>query len=573
MKKQLLTVLVLILALSTFLVACSKTEDKAPEQGNQGGQPTNPAGTPKDGGVITYAVDAEPEGFLEAGYYFSAIDSQIIGFIQEGMFKTGDDLKTEPNLATWEESDDHKTYTFHIKEGVKWHNGDELTADDWAYSLDVLANKDYTGKRYENVREIVGAEEVHAGTADHISGVKVLDPYTMEVTFKEAKINNLDNLWSYPMPKKYYEGIAVKDLANSEKVRAKAIGVGPFKVKNVVPGESVELVRNDDYWQGKPHLDGIVVKVIDSSLITGMLESGQVDVMEIRPANIDELAGKDNVVIKEQNGYGYSYIAFDFGHYDNEKGTAVADNLKFQDKKLRQAIAYALDRQSLINAYLKGKATVTNSPVPSVFWTRAPESELNQYEYNPEKAKQLLAEAGYKDVNGDGFVEDPNGKPFTINFGHYAGSSAFEGRSQAMIQNLRDVGLDVKLMTGSLVEFNLYNQMKDNDDPQLELFFGSWSTGSDPDPSGMWASYAKANYGRWVDTESDQLMQDALSEKAFDDNYRKDTYVQWQKRFNDELPAIPLWENMDLYGMNKRLQGVHVNATGIQTDVHKWWVE
>lgn len=575
MKKQLLAMLALVLALSMFLVACGKSEPKDEGSTSNGGTSTEqPSGEePKEGGVVTYAVDAAPEGFLEPAFYGSAIDAQLLSFLTEGMFKTDDNLKTVPNLATWEESEDHKTYTFHIKEGVKWHNGDELTAEDWAYTFEVLAHPDYNGPRYENAKYILGAEEYHNGTADHIEGIKVIDPHTIQITFKEARINNLDNLWPYPMPKKYYEGISVKDLPESDKVRTKAIGLGPFKLKSIVPGESVEFERFDDYWQGKPYLDGVIVKVIDSSLISGMLQNGEVDAMEIRPANVDELKNADNIQVIEQQGLAYSYIGIDFGHYDKAKGTAVMDNPKFQNKKLRQAMLYALDRENLIKAYLKGFAKVTNTPIPSIFWTSAPESELNPYEYNPEKAKQLLAEAGYKDVNGDGFVEDPEGKPFKINFGHYSGNAAFEGRAQAIIQNLRDVGLDVQLMTGNLVEFNTYNQMKDNDDPQLELFFGSWSTGSDPDPTGLWGSKSVWNYGRWVNEESDRLLAEALSEKAFDDEYRKETYIKWQKLFNEELPALPLWENKDLYAVNKRIQGIHVNAGGLLNDVHKWWVK
>ena len=114
--------------------------------------------------------------------------------------------------------------------------------------------------------------------------------------------------------------------------------------------------------------------------------------------------------------------------------------------------------------------------------------------------------------------------------------------------------------------------MKDNDDAALEAFFSSWSTGADPDPSGLWANNAEWNFGRWVDAENQRLLDEGLSEKSFDKEYRKNVYVEWQKHFNEELPAIPLWENLDLYGINKHLEGVHINAVGFQTDVYKWYV-
>lgn len=119
----------------------------------------------------------------------------------------------------------------------------------------------------------------------------------------------------------------------------------------------------------------------------------------------------------------------------------MADFDKFNAKELRQALLYAINRPAMIDAFLEGKATVANTVIPTTFWTAAPESELNQYEFNPEKAKELLASAGYVDKDGDGFVEDPKGQPFKISFGHYAGSAAFEGRAQAIVQSWNDIGV------------------------------------------------------------------------------------------------------------------------------------
>lgn len=372
------------------------------------------------------------------------------------------------------------------------------------------------------------------------------------------------------MPKKHYEGIAVADLEESKEVREEPVGLGPFKVKKVVGGEYSELERFDDYWQGKPLLDGVIVKIIDPSLATGAFENGDIDIMDITPQDVEDLSKLDHVRVEETNGVGYSYIGLRFGHRDGNKN--VDDIDKFKSKELRHALIHAINRPAMIDTFLAGKAEVANTVIPSVFWTAADEAELTQYEYDPEKAKDLLAEAGYKDVDDDGFVEDPDGKPFSISFGHYAGSAAFEGRSQAIVQAWNDIGVKTELATGSLIEFNLYNEMKENDDELLEAFFGSWSMGADPDPSGLWGNNAEWNFGRWVDDENQKLLDEGLSEKAFDEEYRKQVYVDWQKHFNEEIPAIPLWENLDLYGINKRLQGVHVNAVGFQTDAHKWYV-
>ncbi len=408
------------------------------------------------------------------------------------------------------------------------------------------------------------------GKADKIEGIEVVDPYTVKITFEKVKINNLENLWNYPMPKKHYEGIAIKDLEESKQVRENPVGLGPFKVKKVVDGEYSELERFDDYWKGKPQLDGVIVKVIDPSLATGAFQNGEVDIMNIRPQSVKELSALNNVRIEETTGVSYSYIGLRFGHRDKATLTNVADFDKFKSKELRQALLYAINRPAMIDAFLEGKAEVANTVIPRAFWVAAEESELNDYKYNQEKAKELLKAAGYVDKDSDGFVEDPNGKPFKISFGHYAGPAAFEGRAQAIIQSWNDIGVKTEMATGTLIEFNLYNDMKDNDDAALEAFFGSWSTGSDPDPSGLWGNHAEWNYGRWVDEQNQKLLDKGLSEEAFDKDKRMKTYVKWQKYFNEEVPALPLWENLDLYGINNRLQGVHINAVGFQTDVYKW---
>ncbi|OXS75228.1 peptide ABC transporter substrate-binding protein [Lysinibacillus sp. KCTC 33748] len=573
MKKSALWSFMLMLVMALFLAACNSdnaTTDKDKEKDK--GDSTKTSETAK-GGVVTFGTDQAPEGVYDPAFSGSIVDSYIQNFTTDGIYDVNDNLEYVPNLATWDISEDKLTYTFNLKKGVKWHNGEELTVDDWVFALETLADKDYDGPRYNYVENIKGAAAKKAGKADKIEGIEVVDPYTVKISFEKVKINNLENLWQYPMPKKHYEGIAVKDLSESKQVRENPVGVGPFKVKKVVDGEYSELERFDDYWKGKPQLDGIIVKVIDPSLAAGAFQNGEIDIMDIKPQAVKELSALDNVRIEETNGVSYSYIGLRFGHRDKATLKNVADFDKFKSKELRQALLYAINRPAMIDAFLEGKADVANTVVPRAFWTAAKESDLNLYEYNAEKAKELLKSAGYVDTDGDGFVEDPKGKPFKISFGHYAGPAAFEGRSQAIIQAWNDIGVKTELATGTLIEFNLYNDMKDNDDAALEAFFGSWSTGADPDPSGLWGNDAEWNYGRYVDAKNQDLLEKGLNEEAFDKDKRMKTYVEWQKYFNEELPALPLWENLDLYGINNRLQGVHINAVGFQTDVYKWHIK
>lgn len=563
MSRKLLLFLAIIFSLSLVLAACGGGNDNT--AGNNGNNSGN--ANADEGGTMTYAIKEEPEGLLVDGFAGSAIDAEILDYISDDLITVNDDMEYESAIADWE-TEDNQVFDFTIEEGVQWHNGEELTMEDWQFAIEVLADPDYDGPRFDYVAEIEGAEEYRDGDADEISGFEIEDDYNATITFKEAKVNNLENLWSTPMPKAELEDIPVEDMDASEEVRETPVGLGPFKVKEIQQGEYYSLERFDDYWQGTPKLDEVLIKVIDSSAIIGSLESGEVDFMEITPDDVDDLEANDGIDVIAQEGLGYSYIGFRFGHYDADEGTAVADYDKFDSKELRQALFYALDRESIVDNYLNGTATIVNTPVPSVHWISADEDELTQYDYDPDKAEEMLDEAGYE-KGEDGMRTDPDGNEFVVKFGHFAGDSAFEGRAQAIIQNWEDVGIQTELATGELVEFNTFNEMKDNDDEELETFFGAWSVGSDPDPSGLWRSTAEWNYGRWVNEESDELLDDGLSEDAFDDDYRKDVYVEWQQLFNEELPGLPLWENMDLYGKNERLQDVVVGPNGPR-DFHEW---
>ena len=569
MNKKSWFLLIFVLAFSFVLAACSDSTSNDGDDDEKDTADANEEGINEDGS-ITYAVDQAPEGLFIDGFAGSAIDSQINDFIHQDMTTVNADMEYEPNLATWE-TEDNQVYTFTLEEGVTWHNGEELTMEDWQFALEVIADEDYDGPRYNYVQEIEGADEYRKGEADTISGFEIEDDYTAVITFKEAKVNNLENLWTTPMPKKELEDIPVADMSSAEEVRETPVGLGPFKVKEVVQGEYVSLERFDDYWEGKPKLAEILIKVVDPSLTQGALQNGEIDLMEIRPDDVAELEQVENIRVEEQEGLGYSYVGFRFGHFDDDEGTAVADYDKYESKELRQAMFYALDREALVDSYLAGKATIVNTPVPSVHWIAADESELTQYNYDPEKAGELLDEAGYKDTNDDGYREDPDGEEFVVKFAHYAGPAAFEGRTQAIMQNWEDVGIKTELSTGQLIEFNTYNDMKDNDDENIEVFFGAWTVGSDPDPSGLWHSTSEWNYGRWVNEDSDDLLEDGLSEDSFDEDYRQDVYVEWQKVFNEELPGLPLWENLDLYGINERVEGVTIDANGLR-DFHEWYV-
>ncbi|KAI7282682.1 hypothetical protein KC345_g3405 [Hortaea werneckii] len=531
------------------------------------------ADEPVAGGMITYGYSSPFQGIFEPAFCEGEDDANVLEFTTEAMFTVNDDLSTAPNIASWQESEDHTVFTFTIKPGVRWHNGDELTAEDWKFALETIASPDYTGSRYYSVEMIKGVEAYHLGEAKEITGLKVMDPYTLRITMNAARVNMIDNLWAYPMNKKYFEGVAVKDMPDSDQVRKHPIGTGPFMVTNIVAGQTVEMKRFDQYFKGKALLDGITYKAIDSTETPALFADGSIDIGTVPRDAYQAVSQLENAEIMVSPGLSYEYIGFKFGHWDEAGGQVVMDNPKFQDKRLRKAMYYALDREGIINKFSYGLGTLIETPIPSSSWAKIDDAEIDTYPYLPEKAKTLLDEAGYLDTDGDGLREDPGGKKFTIHYDAMSGGKTAEARTAAILQNWRDVGLDVRLNGGALKELNDFYEAVESDDPAVELFNGVWGLASDPDPSGLWRATDSWNYPRWTSERSEQLIRDGISPKSYDKEFRKQVYYEWQKLINDEVPMIFFSERSNITAVNKRLQGVTVNAMSNIRDPQNWWIK
>ncbi|WP_231747004.1 oligopeptide ABC transporter substrate-binding protein [Lentibacillus sp. JNUCC-1] len=578
MKKKLLVLLVLMFSLTLMLAACSDSDDTGGNSGGNDGGSDNggndnggeEASGPQEGGTMVYALDTEPDGIYNINFYGTATDAEVIDFFDDGLITYDDELKPQPHIADWE-TDDNQHYTFTFQEGVKWHNGEELTVNDWVFALETISHPDYDGPRWANVQTIEGAKAFRDGEADSISGINVVSDYEIEITFDQPRVNNLENLWTYPMSEKEFEGVEVADMSSSPQVRENPVGTGPFKVTKIVPGESVQFEAFEDYWQGKPHLDGVVLKVIDPSLVIGELKNEDLDMTSFHPSNYEEIDALDNVEVLKAPGVSYYYIGFRLGSYDGE--TATMDFEKYQNEELRTAMAHAIDRQAWNDEFFFGLGSPINRPVPSAHWIAADDSDLeNHFEYDPELAKEMLDDAGYVDTNDDGWREDPDGEEFVVKFSHYATNNpTFETRAKSITQFWEDVGLKTKL---EMTDSGLYYDLLEEADEGMEVFFGGWSTGADPDPTALWHSDALWNFPRWVNEKNDQLMEDALDMDVVgtDQDKRKELYVEWQQNINEHVPMIPISELEEVMATSKRLQGVEMDLSGTNSP-HEWWVK
>ncbi len=582
----------MLLVLTLALVACgsddegdaegtddtSKSEENGEDDGEDTEEPVDKGeeilsqfqydpsntGEPIEGGHLTFGlVDDDPfEGTLNFNFYSGAPDAEVLNWFDESLLSVdGDFLYDQEGAATWEHDDSGKVFTLTIRDEVNWHDGEPVTAEDWEFAHEVIGHEDYTGPRFdETLRNVEGIEEYNKGEADDISGIEVIDDKTLEITYKEATPSLLaGGIWSYALPKHIFGDMEVADMDSSDEVRKNPIGIGPYKVETIVPGESVTYTKNEDYWRGEPALDEVTLKVIATSSVSQAISTGEVDIVNDFPAdqypdnedlsNVEFLAAYDNY---------FSYLGFKLGEWDFDEGHVVENrDTPLQDKALRQAMAMAIDGDIIGEQFYHGLRWEANSIIdPGHRLYHDPTWE--GYEYDPDAAIALLEEAGYERGDDD-FFTDLDGNEMSFNFIAQAGGEVAEPLAELQIQMWEAIGVNVELYNDKLYQFNdFYDRVgngDEEDDPNVDIFGGAWSTGSDVDPSGLYGKNVRFNFARWDNEESQDLLQAALSEEAFDLDFRKEAYKDWHDLMVEEVPVFPLNFGLEIVPVNKRVVG------------------
>ena len=525
------------------------------------------------GAVLSVAMvkDSPLVGIFNQAMYKDGYDGDIIDwFLGSYILDIDENFEvTDTGIATLSVDPENKKATIKIKDGMKWSDGQPIVADDIIYTYEVIGNKEYTGVRYsDESAKIVGMEDYKAGKASTISGIKKIDDKTVEISFKEMGqgiYTGGNGLERYAMPKHYLKDVPIKDLEKSEKVRTKLVVAGPYTISSIVPGESIELKANPNYFRGKPKTEKVTVQVVNSQTITAAMKSGKYDLVFDIPTELYKIYKDfDNIETLGRQELYYSYLGFKMGKYDKAKGENIVNpNAKMADLKLRQALAYGLDINQMVKAFYDGLREKATSSVPPVFGKYYPK-DLAGFPYDPEKAKKLLDEAGYKDVNGDGYREDKNGKPFEIKIAAMSGGDIAEPLVQFYIQQWKEIGIKGVLATGRLIEFNSFYDKVEADDPEIDVYFAAWGVGTNLSPFETAGRKSMFNYTRFASEENDKLMDEVASPKTLTDpNYKPEAYKKWQEYFINQAVEVPLTYRYQLYPVNKRVKNFDV-AYGLQ---------
>lgn len=432
-------------------------------------------------------------------------------------------------------SDDGKTFTFTLHDGVKFHDGRPLTSADAKYTLELVFSSTFA--KSASFFEGSGADK-----KSYIQSVDAPDARTLIVTLTKPWTGLLSNL--VPL------AIIPKDSYETQKDRP--LGSGPFKFKSYDSSQQVvDLEANSDYWGGAPHIQALRVRVIaDTNALQAELRSGRVDIAPL-PTSLSpdaiKLLGQDaNLQVLQFPGSNVTLLTFNTGQ-------PPLDNVR-----VRQAIAYAVDREGMIRDLLLGQGKIAHSILPEESWAYY---AGQKYSFDPAMAKRMLDEAGFKDPDGDG-PQMRFAKPVVFKV---SGSSVAAKNYAGVIQNyLKNVGIPVTIETAELN--TLFDELRRGN---FQIFYGQW-VGGNQDPiffKDLFATSeiptetrASRNRSRYSNKELDALLNEAVN--TFDREKAKELYARIQDIVSREVPVLPLWYQANIVIAKKNVHNIQVDASG-----------
>ena len=475
----------------------------------------------------------------------SLMFEQLVG----GDVRTGQPAPT--GLAdSWEVAPDGVTYTFHLNQDAKWHDGVDVTAADVQFSFDALANPD-TGS-------------VYTGTfLDSVESWRAIDDDTFEVVATEPLFTLLYDIVAYIVLMHIWESVPVAEWRNDPGATgadpSRVIGSGPFKFQEWRQGESVTLVRNDDYHGKVPYLDSYVLLIWpDQTSVVNALLNDEIDAAGLEPADIAAVEGAPGIQVAHYPTRSFTYYEFNL---DTEVTTL------WQDQRVRQAMLYALDRESIVNDILLGYAEVAQGTQPVVSYAYAPDQITTNYAYDPERATELLAEAGWTDTDGDGIV-DMDGRALSFEFLYPAGSPT----SDQIVAYIQDAWAAIGIeTTPRSLEFSALIEATTTDPSfEIALYGFGWDATFIQDAMFGCDQYQVGfNDMRYCNPELDEINDQA--KRTFDEDARRELLIQASNIVNDEQPVAVLHFSQAHSAYSDRLQNFIPSTWGV--DLSYIWIQ
>ena len=540
-----------LVLLSVFLVllvaaACGERRTTGREEPTSAGEPTAEAtATAESADTPTREPASEsrqPGGSIEGGTLVrlwsdpptmdpqlttDATSATIIVEIFGGLVTIDKDLNLVGDVAeTWDTSVDGKVYTFHLRKDAKFHDGKPVRAQDFKWSMERAADPLTASPVVDQyLGDIVGVKEKLEGEAKEVRGIRVLDEHTLEITIDEAK--------SYFLAKLTYPTAFVLDQANVETGRRwfrEPNGTGPFRLVEYVPGETLILGRNEHFHLGPPHLEKVRF-ILSGGTAMLMYETDEIHLTGVGIADLDRVLDPSNPLNAQLQQAPPSFST-------NYIGMNVNDP-PFDDKKVRQALNYAIDKEVIARDILANLVVPALGILPPGFPGFS--TDIRGYEYNPEKARQLLAESKY----GPGLENFD--KPIILTTAGSFGSSVSLDMEVILEMWRTNLGIEVEVLQ---TEFATY--LQDLLKQRFEMFQIGWIADY-PDPENfldlLFYSESSNNHTAFSNAEVDRLL--LLARVEPNERVRYELYHQVEQLIVDEAPWIPLWNSGEQYVLVK----------------------
>ena len=461
----------------------------------------------------------------------------------------------------WDVSTDGKTWTFHLRDGVNWSDGNSVDASDFKFTYDAIAS------------DTVGS--IRKYLWDNIERIEVIDPLTLVVTFKEIKCDSLTDLSFGWLPSHLY----ASDFSDIHQYdTTPPVSAGPFILQKWEP-DQVVLVRNEGYWKGAPYMDGWVFKAVaDAQERLRQLQNGMVDRIDPEPNQIAAIQADSNLNLYSFPDDGYSYVALNLANPNNpQSGRDSGGNLVSQDPHpllgelaVRQAIVQGIDYDKIIDDVYGGQGyRLPANVLPSVTWAYS--TTLQPYTFDPTIAAQTLENAGWRDTNGDG-IREKNGQTLALTLTINAGSIIDENLSSLLQNELRAIGFDIQIDPVGLS--TLFQRISAQ---TFDMFPLQWfGLGSDPDDAFFWHTkndnpgQAGGNHISYHNPTVDRLLDQGNAIPGCASQDRAPYYKQIQQIIHDDIPRA-LWIGaMGHIGYSDRFQGIHPGPWDFYAGIERW---
>jgi peptide/nickel transport system substrate-binding protein len=436
-------------------------------------------------------------------------------------------------------SEDGMSVSFRVREGLTWHDGTPVTADDIVWSVETYMNPDLA---YANAQFF-----------QFVDRVEKVDDRTATFHFTEVHSDPLMDFLDWePHPKHLLEDVPIAQMRNAPFNR-EPVGNGPFRFVSWTANQDVVFEANPDFVMGRPHLDRVVFRIIpeQTTELTELLTGGVDLIRAVQPAESERVENSDAARLIAYQARSYTYLAW------NTK------NPLFSDARVRRALTMAINRQQIVDALLYGYGVVALADVMPFQWEF--NESLEPWPYDPEGAGRLLAEAGWSDTNGDGII-DKDGRPLRFTLETNQGNDIREDVIVIVQSDLKKVGVDVQ---PRLAEWNsLIDRLKRKD---FESVVSGWSVDFKFDPTEtMTCGGGVYNYPAYCNPQADSLSQVAL--RTLDRAQAKPLWDQYQEIIHQDQPYTFLYYLNERLGVSNRLRGVEADARGHLITIKDWWI-